>query len=90
MLLLFFIGPINLSFFQLPNTTMETVGSHMHPGFKSHENAIPDESEPASENDRKDERYIPLLNVHKGEPALERTRIAKSRHTDQNNPYGGN
>ncbi|SFC88209.1 SGNH/GDSL hydrolase family protein [Butyrivibrio sp. YAB3001] len=29
----------NVSFFQLPNTTMETVGSHMHPGFKSHENA---------------------------------------------------
>ena len=23
----------NVSFFQLPNTTMETVGSHMHPGF---------------------------------------------------------
>ncbi len=32
-------GDKNLSFFQLPNTTMETFGSHMHPGKKSHENA---------------------------------------------------
>nr|WP_297703545.1 SGNH/GDSL hydrolase family protein [uncultured Butyrivibrio sp.] len=29
----------NVSFFQLPNTTMETYGSHMHPGLKSHQNA---------------------------------------------------
>ena len=29
----------NVSFFQLPNTTMETFGAHMHPGLKSHENA---------------------------------------------------
>ncbi len=29
----------NVSFFQLPNTTMETVGAHMHPGLKSHQEA---------------------------------------------------
>ncbi len=32
-------GDTNVSFFQLPNTTMETFGAHMHPGKKSHENA---------------------------------------------------
>ncbi len=32
-------GDTNISFFQLPNTTEETVGAHMHPGRKSHENA---------------------------------------------------
>lgn len=31
-------GDTNVSFFQLPNTTMETFGAHMHPGRKSHEN----------------------------------------------------
>lgn len=29
----------NIAFFQLPNTKMDTYGSHMHPGRKSHENA---------------------------------------------------
>lgn len=29
----------NVSFFQLPNTTMETFGAHMHPGLKSHQEA---------------------------------------------------
>ena len=32
-------GDSNISFFQLPNTTGETYGAHMHPGRKSHENA---------------------------------------------------
>lgn len=32
-------GDENISYFQLPNTTMETFGSHMHPGPKSHQNA---------------------------------------------------
>lgn len=32
-------GDQNVSFFQLPNTTLETYGAHMHPGLKSHENA---------------------------------------------------
>jgi hypothetical protein len=32
-------GDEKVSFFQLPNTTMETFGSHMHPGLKSHQNA---------------------------------------------------
>ena len=32
-------GDNNVSFFQLPNTTMETFGAHMHPGKKSHEGA---------------------------------------------------
>lgn len=32
-------GDEKVSFFQLPNTTMETFGSHMHPGPKSHQNA---------------------------------------------------
>ena len=29
----------NVAYFQLPNTTLETYGSHMHPGPKSHQNA---------------------------------------------------
>ena len=29
----------NVSFFQLPNTTMETFGAHMHPGIRSHQGA---------------------------------------------------
>lgn len=32
-------GDTNISFFQLPDTTMETVGAHMHPGRASHEGA---------------------------------------------------
>jgi lysophospholipase L1-like esterase len=32
-------GDRNVAFFQLPNTTMDSYGSHMHPGKKSHENA---------------------------------------------------
>ena len=32
-------GDENVAFFQLPNTTMDTYGSHMHPGVKSHQNA---------------------------------------------------
>ncbi len=32
-------GDSNLIFIQLPNTTDETVGSHAHPGVKSHERA---------------------------------------------------
>ncbi|MCR5556891.1 MAG: SGNH/GDSL hydrolase family protein [Butyrivibrio sp.] len=31
-------GDNNISFFQLPDTTPETYGAHMHPGRKSHEN----------------------------------------------------
>lgn len=32
-------GDRNIAFLQLPNTTGETVGSHSHPGVKSHERA---------------------------------------------------
>lgn len=32
-------GDINIAFLQLPNTTEETVGSHAHPGEKSHARA---------------------------------------------------
>ena len=32
-------GDTNVSFFQLPDTTPETYGAHMHPGRKSHEAA---------------------------------------------------
>lgn len=32
-------GDEKVSFFQLPDTTMDTYGSHMHPGVKSHQNA---------------------------------------------------
>ena len=32
-------GDTNVAFLQLPNTTAETVGSHAHPGLKSHQRA---------------------------------------------------
>lgn len=32
-------GDEKVSFFQLPDTTLDTFGSHMHPGIKSHQNA---------------------------------------------------
>lgn len=32
-------GDVNTAFINLPNTTMETIGAHMHPGYASHERA---------------------------------------------------
>ncbi len=32
-------GDVNTAFINLPNTCMETFGSHMHPGYAAHERA---------------------------------------------------